>query len=79
MGRAEPDVSAVSQASYRRRYSFPNTPTIVLSACGQIVQGDQDVDFARTKGCRKQPDAIPQARLVLSLPLTMTRALGILP
>jgi hypothetical protein len=71
-------VSAVAQASYRRRYSFPDSSTIILSALGQIVQADQDVDLARTKGCRKEPDAIPQARLVASLSLTLTRALGIL-
>jgi hypothetical protein len=62
----------------RRRRLMEDTSTIVLSALGQIVQADQDVDLASTKGCRKGPDAITQARLVSGLPLTMTRALGVL-
>jgi hypothetical protein len=70
-------VSVVAQASYRRRYSFPDTSAIVLSAFGQIVQADQDVDLTSTKGCRKEPDAIPQARLVASLSLTLMSAPGI--
>jgi len=68
----------VAQASYRSRDRFPDTSTIGLTALGQIVQTDQDVDLAGTKRCRKESDAITQARLVRGLPLTMTRALGIL-
>jgi hypothetical protein len=38
--------------------------------------GGQLRDLAGTKGRRKEPDAITQARLVRGLTLTMTRALG---
>jgi hypothetical protein len=41
------------------------------------IEADQDVDLAGTKGRRKEPDAVTQARLVAGLPLTMTRALRI--
>jgi hypothetical protein len=71
-------VSAVAQASYRCRYCLPHAPTIGLTALGQVVQADKYFDLVGTKGRRKEPDAIAQARLVRGLTLTMTRALGVL-
>jgi hypothetical protein len=53
--RAEPHVSAVAQASYSRRYSFPDSSTIRLAAFGQVVQVDQDVDLAGTVGKSPMP------------------------
>jgi hypothetical protein len=64
---AVPGASALWQASYRRRDSFPDAATIGLSALEQIVKADQDVDLAGTKGRRKEPNAITQARLVRRL------------
>ena len=77
-GRAVPDTSAVIAGFVSPPPPPPQPPTVGLSAFGQPVQGDQGVDLARTKGCRIKPEAIPQARLVGGLPLTMTCAFGIL-
>jgi hypothetical protein len=59
----------------RRHYSIPDTSTIVLSALGQIVQADQEVDLASPS---QRTRCNPRKRLTASLTLTMTRALGIL-
>jgi hypothetical protein len=48
----------------------------VISALRQIVQADQDIDLAGTKGASERADAIPQTCLVDGP--TLTRALGIL-
>jgi hypothetical protein len=71
-------VSALAQASYCRRYGFADTSTIDLTAFWQVAQADQDIDLAGAKRRRKQPNALAHARLVSGLPLTMTRAFGIL-
>jgi hypothetical protein len=46
----------------RHHYSIPDTSTIVLSALGQMVQADQEVDHASTKSVRDEPDADDDAR-----------------
>jgi hypothetical protein len=50
-----PDASPMAQASYRCRYGVPHTSTIGLTALGQVVQADKDIDLVGTKGRRKEP------------------------
>jgi hypothetical protein len=45
----------MAQASYRCRYGVPHTSTIGLTALGQVVQADKDIDLVGTKGRRKEP------------------------
>ena len=56
-----------------------DTTTVSLGTLPQPSQSDQSVDFARAQGCRVKCNTGAHARLVCGLPLTMTRALGILP
>ena len=67
-----PDTSAVAQASYRRRYGFANQCSVGLGTFGHVAVPGIHLWNA------KKADAIAHARLVCGLPLTMTRALGIL-
>ena len=66
------------QVADEGRQCFADARPVAFGAFPKSADADQNVDFVGAQGRGVERHALTHARLVPRLPLTMTRALGVL-